>query len=323
MPRKVRVLTTSFYRSGETVSIEENRKLACEFVDAAGPEKADLVCLPETFLTANVPRDHRGASEELLGPTFDALSKLARKHACWVVGTYNVQLGDGRIQNTALVIDRAGHLAGTYAKTHPTIREIHEENITPGDAPAVIETDFGRLGVAICYDIGWPDHWARLKEHGAELVIWPSAYDGGFPLQVYAWTHSVPIISAVLTEHSKVIDISGRVMASTSRWHRLTAATIDLEKEIFHTDAHSEKLFRLQKEFGQRATVQAFTEDHIFTLESNDPDWSVTRIKDYYGLENFRDYHARATLVQSEYRGAALPRDTDFLLQQTDSNQPR
>ena len=53
-------------------------------------------------------------------------------------------------------------------------------NITPGAvAPTVMETDFGRMGLAICYDIGWPDLWTQLREQGAELVVWPSAYGGG------------------------------------------------------------------------------------------------------------------------------------------------
>lgn len=304
MPRKIRVLTTSFYRAEGLSSIEENRNRACEFVEAAGAEKADVVCLPETFLTAHVPREDRGTSEPIPGPTFEALASLARKHSCWIVGTYNVPTVEDRIHNTAIVIDRSGTLAGTYAKVHPTIGECEEYKTTPGSDATVVETDFGKMGLAICYDIGWPDHWAQLKERGAELVIWPSAYDGGFPLQVHAWTHSTPIVSAVQTEHSKVIDITGRVTASTSRWHRLAAATIDLEKEVFHTDAHAEKMLRLQQEFGSRISVQAFTEDHIFTLESNDPDWSVARIKEYYDLENFRDYHARATDVQDAFRYA-------------------
>ena len=57
----------------------------------------------------------------------------------------------------------------------------------PGtECATVVETDFGRMGLAICYDIGWPDLWAQLAEQGAELVVWPSAYGGGLPLQAYA-----------------------------------------------------------------------------------------------------------------------------------------
>lgn len=305
MPRKVRVLTTSFHGPQER-SVAANRDLACAFVEAAGAEGADLVCLPETFLEVGLPGDQIPVAEPIPGPTFDAVAALAARHAVWVVASFCVRTEAGTIENSALVIDRRGELAGRYAKAHPTIGECEARAITPGQEATVVETDFGRLGLAICYDIGWPEHWARLQEAGAELVVWPSAYDGGFPLRVYAWTHDYFVVSAVRTEHSKIIAPTGRVVAATSRWHRLAAATIDLEQERFHIDDQVDKLYALQREFGRRVTVEALTEEHVFTLESNDPAWPVARLKERFGLENFRDYHARATGVQDRHRGMAL-----------------
>ncbi|MEA3345852.1 MAG: hypothetical protein U9Q78_06375 [Chloroflexota bacterium] len=82
--------------------------------------------------------------------------------------------------------------------------------MTPGSEAKVFETDFGRLGILICFpacadrDISWPEEWAELKRRGAEIIFcphligyrWPSAYNGGFPLQVYAFLHSYYVISA-------------------------------------------------------------------------------------------------------------------------------
>lgn len=301
MPRKVRILTTSFHGPQER-SAEGNRELAGAYVQAAGAERADIVCLPESFLDIGLPRELLPIAEPVPGPTFDMLASLARRHEVWIVAPFCVRTDDGTIENSAVVIDRRGRLAGRYAKVHPTIGECEERSITPGHEAMVLDTDFGRLGLAICYDIGWPEHWASLRERGAELVVWPSAYDGGFPLRAYAWSHSYYVVSSVRTEHSKVIDLTGDVLASTSRWHRLAAATIDLEKEVFHIDDQVETLYRLQQELGERVSVRAFTEEHVFTVESNDPDWPVGRIKEQFGLENFRDYHARAVGVQDRYR---------------------
>ncbi len=61
----------------------------------------------------------------------------------------------------------------------------------------------------------------------------------------------------------------------------------------------------MQLELGSRARVEALSEEHVFTLESNDPAWPVTRIKTEYGLESFRDYHRRAEDVQRESRNVA------------------
>ena len=76
MPRKVRVLTTSFHGPRER-TLAANRELAGEFVGAAGAERADLVCLPETFTEVGLARDDRPVAEPVPGPTFDALATLA------------------------------------------------------------------------------------------------------------------------------------------------------------------------------------------------------------------------------------------------------
>jgi beta-ureidopropionase len=313
MPRKIRVTTTSFDIPGSRTA-EQNRDQACAFLEAAGSEGADLACLPETFLETGLPGDQLPYAEPLPGPTFDALSRLAAKHHLWVVAGYSVRTDDGAIENSAVVIDRQGQLAARYGKIHPTISEMTRRNITPGsECATIVETDFGRMGLAICYDLGWPDLWAQLKEQGAELVVWPSAYGGGLSLQAYAWTHGYYIVSTVLSEHSRVIDISGYDLASTSRWSRMVTTTIDLEKELLHIApslGQHEKLFHLQQELGGRVTLQGFTEENFVTLESNDPEWTVSRIKEHYGLLNWQEYHAAATQVQDEHRRARQSDDS-------------
>lgn len=307
MPRKVRVMTTSTYSYGGLDSVEAYREGACSFVEAAGTEGADLVCLPEDFLSEGVPRAQRPFAETIPGPTINAIAALARKHAVWVVVPFCVrdEANSGQITNCAVVVDRTGEVVGQYAKVHPTVGECLNGCIVPGSEPLVIDTDFGRVGLAICYDIGWPEYWAKLRYAGAEIVVWPSAYDGGFPLQSYAWSHGYYVVSSVRTMHARVIDITGQILASTSRWHRLATVTIDLEKELFHTDEHEAKILQIQREMGSQVTIQAFSEEHMFTLESHDEGWPVSRIKEHYGLENFRDYHARASSVQELQRQTA------------------
>jgi predicted amidohydrolase len=302
MPRKVRVVTTSFHQAGGSAS--ENRDFACWLADAAAAERANLLCLPETFLDVGVPREKRPTVEAIDGPTVGALSERARRHRMWIVAPISVPGADGRILNSAFLLDRDGTIAAHYVKVHPTIGECEDRRMVPGTDTVVAETDFGRLGFAICYDIGWPAHWAALRDQRAELVVWPSAYDGGFPLNAYAWTHGYHVISAVATEHAKIIDPLGRELASTSRWSRLTAATIDLDGEIFHIDDQVERLARLQHDLGARVRVETFTEEHLFRLSSEDDELSLAEIKERYGLENFADYHRRAAAVQDRHRAA-------------------
>jgi beta-ureidopropionase len=297
MPRKVRVVTTSGFPA--EAPADENRARAIRYIEVAGQQGADLVCLPEGFLGHQV----KAAVEPLPGPTFDALAEQARKYSLWVVAGLYTQAaaGAGSVDNCAVAISRQGELAGCYVKVHPTIGEC-DGGVVPGDGPAILNTDFGRVGLAICYDIGWPSHWAELARLGAELVVWPSAYDGGSPLSYYAWAHRFHVVSAVRTAYGKVIEISGHVAASTNLWHALASATVDLEQELFHADYNEEQLLKLEAEMGPRVTMRCFDEERYFTLESNDPDWPMARVKVQYGLESFGDYHARAAQVQDRHR---------------------
>jgi beta-ureidopropionase len=301
MPRKVHIVTTSgfpYYDAG----LSANRERALRYVEGAGQRGADLVCLPETFLGI----ENVGGGEALTGATFDQLSKLAQKYGIWVVaGSLLLDPESGHKFNNAIVIDRAGAVAALYAKVHPTIGECEDREITPGRDAVVIDTDFGRLGLAICYDIGWPSHWAELARQGAEIVVWPSAYDGGFPLQSYAWQHRYFVVSSVLSSRAKVYDITGTVLAASCDWGPIAEATVDLEKELFHADSHEQKLVQIKNDLADRVSIVAFDEERYFTLESNDPEWPVSRVKSHYGLENFADYHARATGVQDHHRETA------------------
>lgn len=303
MPRKALVATVSLGSPGGSRTVEQNLELVQGYLDAAAAAGADLICLPETFAQVGCPKDRvRETAQTLDGLVFGRLAAHARRHRAWIVAGTTELMADGVVRNVAWVFNRQGELAGRYAKVHPTIGEI-ERGITPGEGAPVFETDFGRLGVAICYDVGWPAHWAALAQQGAELIVWPSAYDGGFPLQCYAWSGFCYVVSSVWSFHSKVIDVTGRVLASTSRWSRLALQRVDLEKEVFHIDEQIEKLARVQAQLGAAVTVEAFSEENVFTVEAHDDAWPVARIKAEFGLENFRAYHARAARRQDERRG--------------------
>jgi beta-ureidopropionase len=301
MPRIVHIATTSGFPAD--AQQDENRAHALRCIEEAGQRRADLVCLPEGYLG----RTNADRPEQIPGNTFDGLARLARQYSLWIVaGLYVSQSPDTQdIYNCAVVIDRHGKLAGCYAKMHPTIDECEDHRVIPGSEPIVVDTDFGRVGLAICYDIGWPDYWADLARLGAELVVWISAYDGGLPLSYYAWNHHYQIVSSVRTDHSRALDITGSEIASTNSWHQMADVLLDLETELFHADYNEHQISRVKSEMGNRITVKAFGEERFFTLASNDPDWPVERIAKHYGLEPFRNYYARAANVQDEFRNQA------------------
>lgn len=280
---------------------QETTARALALIDAAGAQKADLVCLPETFVTSGLPAAKaREIVEPIDGPTFKALAERARRHRMNIVAGMHV-LEDGIISNIAVLYDRAGKLAGTYSKKHPTEGEI-DAGVTPGSQAKVFQTDIGRIGLAICFDLNWRELWAEMKAQGADIVCWISAYEGGFPLQAYAWLHSLTVVSSVQSYYSKIIDRSGRILTTTSRWGRLTSWDMDMDKRWFHTDGQAEKIVAVQARYGERVRVETLGEEHMFSIESRDPSLDADEIVAAVGLVEYADYIARCTSAQQSHR---------------------
>ena len=274
---------------------------ALALIDAAGAQQADLVCLPETFMAAGLPASRIAElAEPIDGPSFQALSERARRHRIHVVAGMFVRTG-GRIENLAVLIDRDGKLVGSYSKRHPTEGEI-EGGITPGSHAAVLQTDIGRIGLAICFDLNWAGLWQEMADQAADIVCWISAYEGGFPLQAYAWLHKLTVVSSVQSYHGKIIDRAGRILTETSRWGRLTSWDMDMHKRWFHTDGQGEKIVAVQTRYGNRVRVETFGQEHMFSIESRDPALDIDDIVASLQLVDYDTYIARCTAAQRKGR---------------------
>jgi predicted amidohydrolase len=280
-------------------------KLGLSMLDAAGAQGADLAVLPEGFMAAGLPATAiPEVAEPLDGPSFKAVAEKAKRHSMFVVAGFYAKV-DGHIENLSALIDRSGRLVGTYSKRHPTEGEI-DNGVMPGGKVGVFDTDFGRVGLAICFDLNWQDLWAKMAEKGAEVVCWISAYEGGLPLQAYAWMHQYAIVTSVWPYHSRVIERTGKVMAQTSRWGRLAFHNLNFEKKLFHTDGQHQQIVPIQTRYGDRIRIESFTEEHLFTLESLDESLSVDNVIREFRLTEYKPFLARCERAQVANRGRVL-----------------
>jgi predicted amidohydrolase len=312
MPRPVTIATTSMATLEDYAppfnlhhpDPAENLRRGIALLDAAGHQGADLAVLPETFMAAGTPSSAiRSIAEPIPGPAFEAVARCAREHKMNVVAGFFAKEG-GRISNVAALIDRTGRLSGLYSKTHPTEGEI-SGGVTPGPGARVFETDFGRVGLAICFDVNWPSLWSTMKRDGADLVCWLSAYEGGLPLQAQACLNALPIVTSVWPYHARIIESTGRIAAQSSRWNRLAVHRLDLDKRLFHTDHQAHLILPIQERYGQRIRLEAFTEEHIFAIECIDPDLNVSEVIEAFGLIEYSHYLQRCTRSQESARTTA------------------
>jgi len=165
-------------------SAEQNLKKALGFIEEAKKKGADLVILPELFLSTYFCQKKDDASafettESIPGPTTEALAAAAKKHNVVLVGGSIFEKGsDGKNYNTAAVFESDGTMLGTYRKTHiPEDILYHEQHyFTPGDTGIrVFQTSVGKIAPLICYDQWYPEAARIAALQGAEIIVYPTA----------------------------------------------------------------------------------------------------------------------------------------------------
>ncbi len=140
---------------------------------------ADLVIFPELSLTGYLTRDlTHDLAEKIPGPSVSALQRVAKKENIYTVFGMPEQSekAQGIIYNTSVLLGPEGTI-GKYRKTHLPTHSVFEEKryFRPGYQLPVFETDIGRLGLTICYDIFFPEIYRLLRLKGAQLITCISA----------------------------------------------------------------------------------------------------------------------------------------------------
>ncbi|MFF8476290.1 nitrilase-related carbon-nitrogen hydrolase [Streptomyces sp. NPDC015414] len=158
-------------------SADERRHRAASLV--GGRKGDDLVVLPELWAAGAWSYDgwERDA-EGVDGPTAQAVSAAARRARVWLhAGSIVERDEDGTLYNTALLFDRDGELRGRYRKIHRYGFDTGEATLMGAGADVVtVPTDFGVVGLAICYDLRFPELFRALLDAGAELIVVPAAW---------------------------------------------------------------------------------------------------------------------------------------------------
>jgi len=297
--RPVRVVSIAFKPN---VPLEH----VAEMVDLEGARGTDLIVLPETFLGQN-----EATIEPLSGRTIQTIGGLAKKHRTYVVCPVDRCQGNQRF-NSAVVLDRSGEIVCIYDKMYLYYEEYGKPPpVQPGERASAFSTDFGRVGLAICFDVNWPDLWKELSDQGAELVIWPSAYSAGRALQAHAINHHYYVVSATWTPDCRVYDIDGAEMShgSDTGQHgaHVTRIILDLDRCIFHYNVNAPgKLRRLLEDHGDDVEQEkALPLESWFVLRAKRPGVSARELARKYGLEELTHYINRSDLEIDALRKAS------------------
>ena len=181
MARYVTVATVSHRPIKPYADVAGRLGDAERFAVRAQRQGADIVAFPEMYPMANAPPSEWPRLAETLddGQTVRHMAGVARRGGTYLLWpTYRRDAAG--MHNSAILFDRRGEVAAVYDKMFPTIWEI-DAGVIPGEAPLVVETDVGRIGVVICYDINFPDCVEGTARAGAGAHPLPFGRPGGAP----------------------------------------------------------------------------------------------------------------------------------------------
>lgn len=242
-------------------NLSANLTEAERLIDNAAAAGAKLIVLPENFAFAGMKEEDKVKIREQQGTGViqDFLLSQSKKHGIWLVGgTIPLQAGDEQhVRAACLVYNDQGEQVARYDKVHlfdvhvPDTNETYHESetIEPGNQAVVIDTPFGRLGLAICYDLRFPELFRRMVDDGVEIIALPSAFTaitGAAHWETLVRARAIENLSYIIASaqggyhvngrethgNSMIVDPWGRIMDRQPSGSGFVVADIEKEKVV-------------------------------------------------------------------------------------------
>ena len=234
-----------------------NLEIAERLLRRAADERAELVVLPEKFNVIGTPEHLVAGAETLDGPTLRWAASLARELRIWLVAGSIVErvAGDDRLRNTSALLDPDGAMRAVYRKIHMFDVEVggvtySESDVeAAGDEIVVAGLDSLKLGLAVCYDLRFPELFRIMAVQGAQAFTLPSAFTvptGRAHWEVLVRARAIENQAFVIAAgqvgphppdhesygHSMIVDAWGTVLARAGNEpEQVIVADLDLEAQ--------------------------------------------------------------------------------------------
>lgn len=320
LPRKVIVGTTMTRWYSDYPGLDGRLEQIGQLMDKLAAESLakygrtmDLALFTEYAVTAG----KQGTAAEVAVPLdsiLETLSEKARQHHSYLVfgGVFLDDASSGACSNSAVVIDRQGQLVGRYAKVHPVLdgaapngNIVLEGGVRPGPEYKVLNLDFGRVGLQICYDVEYPEGWRRLAEQGAELVLYPTQSPQLIRPGMYAASHEYWVVSSTFRNNASFFTPgTGLVAAQITEPEQILVHEIDLSYLILPWSSRLRNGEAFREAFGDRVGYRYSESEDRGIFWSNDASLTIGEMARSLNLAaTTSEEQSRARKAQDLLRG--------------------
>ena len=163
----------------------ENVRTVKAYLEKRKDENPDFVILPEMFCCPYQTENFPIYAEKEGGPVWQQLSGYAKQYGIYLIGgSMPEKDAEGNVYNTSYIFDREGKQIGKHRKVHlfdidikggQTFKE--SDTLTAGDSDTVFDTEFGKIGVMLCFDIRFPELSRMMVNDGAKVIFVPAAFN--------------------------------------------------------------------------------------------------------------------------------------------------
>jgi predicted amidohydrolase len=225
--RKVNVATVNL-RPRNSAGPAESVARFLATVEKSVPAGTDVILLPEGITVVGTTKGYSEVGESIPGPTTKSLGEVAKARKAYIVAGIYEREGQ-TVYNTAVLIDRNGAVAGKYRKVYLPREEV-EKGLTPGTHFPVFETDFGKVGLMICYDVFFAEPARALANQGADMILMPIWGGDETLAKARAIENGVFLVTSGYDHPTYVMDPFGERLSQAREEGTAATATIDLAK---------------------------------------------------------------------------------------------
>lgn len=248
----------------------------------AAATRPDLIVLPEMIC--------RNFAEKVPGgPTARLLASLAKKYHCYLTAPVR-QEERGRIYNVLALLDRGGKVAGIYRKYIPVFPEF-DHGTCPGPGAVLVQTEFGPVGCAICFDLNFSELREEYKKLKPRLLLFSSMYHGGLVQNWWALDLRAFFVGSVYRgTPCSIIDPQGTTLEESNNYQPWASARINLDYEVIHLDKNQAHYGKIHRKYGDEVRIATAGKVGTSVLYSETAERTARQVVEEFGLVPLDEY---------------------------------